>query len=85
MFLIREIFTKDATKWWFRVLVVMAVAQALVGSLLISVNCSPVRILDGKDNDKCPGNVCRRLSLKLLRQPLFHGSLTMHLELSAYH
>jgi hypothetical protein len=57
MFLIREIFTKEATKWWFRVIVLMVVAQAIIGSLLISVGCSPAHILGGKDNDKCLGNV----------------------------
>jgi hypothetical protein len=65
MFLIREIFTKEATKWWFRVLVVVAVSQALVGSLLISVQCSPSRILEGKENSQCPGNVRRLLSYDL--------------------
>lgn len=65
MFLIREIFTRDATKWWFRAIVMAAVAQALAGSLLISVKCSPARVLQGKDGDQCPGNVRPRLSLNL--------------------
>lgn len=45
MFLIREIFTKEATKWWFRVLVIVAAAQIVVGSLLISVQCAPSQTL----------------------------------------
>lgn len=62
MFLIREIFTKVATRWWFRVLVLVALAQAVVGSLIVSVECSPAGILEGKDNETCPGNVRPRLS-----------------------
>ncbi len=58
--LIQEIFTKDATKWWFRVIAMLAVAQVVAGSLLISVGCSPAQTLEGKDNSKCPGEVrCR--------------------------
>jgi hypothetical protein len=65
MFLIREIFTRDATKWWFRAIVITTLAQAFAGSLLISVECPPSRILHGKLNDQCAGNVCLRLSPNL--------------------
>ena len=60
-FLIREIFTKDATRWWFRVIVLTALAQAFVGSLLLSIECSPSHKLDGQGNEHCPGRVrpCR--------------------------
>lgn len=70
MFLIREIFTKVATRWWFRVLVVVALAQAVVGSLIVSVECSPAGILEGKDNRTCPGNVRPRLSFSSTKQSL---------------
>jgi hypothetical protein len=55
--LIQEIFTKDATKWWFRVIAVLSVTQAVAGSLMISVDCSPAETLEGKDHSTCPGNV----------------------------
>ncbi|KAF7511449.1 hypothetical protein GJ744_004638 [Endocarpon pusillum] len=56
MFLIREIFTRDATKWWFRAIVGAATVQAAFGALLLSIECSPARILDAKNNDHCSGN-----------------------------
>lgn len=57
MFLIREIFTRDATKWWFRAIVGAATVQAAFGALLLSIECSPARTLDAKNNDQCSGNV----------------------------
>jgi len=59
MFLIREIFTRDATKWWFRAIVIAISVQAVAGSLVISVECPRAHILYGKFNDQCVGNVCR--------------------------
>ena len=57
MYLVQEIFTREATKWWFRAILIMAAAQAVVGSLLIAIDCSPSSMLDGADNKMCPGNV----------------------------
>lgn len=57
--LIREIFTKNATKWWFRVLVIVSLIQGMAGSLLISVHCSPASALIGKGNHQCPGSESR--------------------------
>lgn len=59
LFLIQEIFTRHAIKWWFRILVLTASAQALFGSLLLSAGCSSTHILEGKDNNSCPGNASR--------------------------
>lgn len=56
--LVQEIFTREATKWWFRVILIAAAAQAFIGSLLIAVKCSPKTLLSGPENDKCPGDVC---------------------------
>lgn len=57
--LIQEVLTKDATKWWFRVIVGMIIAKAILAALIISVNCSPAGTLAGKDNINCSNNVCR--------------------------
>ena len=65
MFLIREIFTRDATKWWFRAIVGAAIVQAAFGALLLSVKCSPARTLDGTHNDQCSGNVRSAFSLSM--------------------
>lgn len=77
--LIREIFTRSATKWWFRVIAAAAIVQALAGCLIISVNCSPTATLDGAANDRCPGNVRIHLLISvdfLVRQSLSLSPLT---------
>jgi hypothetical protein len=57
MFLVQEIFTKGSTKWWLRALIVLAICESFIGSLLISVGCSPGRILLAGDEAHCPGLV----------------------------
>jgi hypothetical protein len=74
--LVQEIFTKDATKLWLQVLIALTVCQALVGSLVISVNCSPSQTLEGKGNTGCPGSVRDPF---LLSDPLFQDDGPSHL------
>ena len=57
MFLICEIFIKDATRWWFRAITVLIFCETLLGCLIISVGCSPSHLLEGKDNNTCSANV----------------------------
>src|SRR5436190_706466 len=57
MFLIQEIFTRGSMKWWSRALIVLAVCESFVGSLLISAGCSPGRVLLSGGQSHCSGIV----------------------------
>ena len=55
--LIQEIFWMDVVKLWTGVVVAIVAIQALVGSLVISVACSPSQALQGRDHTDCSGSV----------------------------